>query len=243
MATITTRSVNIWCHEFRKYFQTHFIDAAYHADPSKVPNAHPAWAFSDDVTELYFDSPEYLKNSFTCQWAAEKVGPDGANFSDFSAVLPMSVKETVVPLQQGDATETNKVENKAFVAMYFVVIKDESAPSKNFIDKFAAYLGRHASEEAHKLVVNISADAGFDVGAYFGGGSPIKNRLVFTITLSGRQSVNAIRKAQADFEDELADQLDLPNTWIGFGERAVVLDQAENITVSDSSPEFTVHFS
>lgn len=220
-------------HFISKYFQTHFIDAAFHADPSKVPNAHPDWAFSDDVTELYFDSPEHLKQAFTSEWAAQKVGPDGANFSDFSAVLPMTVKETAVPLQHSSTTETNMVENNAFVAMYFVAVRDKSATPEKFIDNFTTSLARHASDEVQKLLVNTPTDVGFDVLAYFGGGSAMEFKLVFTITLRGKQSINAIRKAQADYEDVLAGMLDLPNTWIGFGERAVVLDQAENITVSD----------
>lgn len=52
--------------------------------------------------------------------------------------------------------------------------------------------------------------------------------LVFAITLRGKDSFSAVRKAQKDFEAETGSPLDLASTWIGFGERAVVLNQKEN---------------
>lgn len=122
----------------RKYFQTHFFDTAYHADPTqKVPNVHPPWAFSDGVTELYFDSPEHLKHVFQSEWVAQKVGPDGANFSDFSAVLPMFMREDTVPLSitGASASQTHQLDGNAFVAMYFVALRNQQTPSGTIISE------------------------------------------------------------------------------------------------------------
>ncbi|KAL2797329.1 hypothetical protein BJX66DRAFT_335230 [Aspergillus keveii] len=229
-----------------KYFQTHFIDAAYHYDTSNtVPNAHPHWAFSDDITELYFDSPEHLAQVFKSEWVAKKVGPDGANFSDFSAVLPMFVKEEDVALPGvGDvgsgSLEPCQSDTNAFVAVYFVAFRDSQEVPADTVSQLAEILGSHASGEVRKLAVNTPAEAGFDLAAYFGGSRAAMPhyQFVFTITLRGRESVSAVRQAQKEFEARFASQLDLPSAWIAFGERAVVLDQTENIEFDPSRQPF-----
>ncbi|KAL4993521.1 hypothetical protein BDV10DRAFT_198272 [Aspergillus recurvatus] len=214
-----------------KYFQTHFVDTAYHADTSqKVPNAHPAWAFSDDITELYFHSMDHMSQVFTSEWVTQKVGPDGANFSDFSAVLPMLVQEETVQLSDSCASTppTGKYEEHAFVAMYFVAPRDPIEAGV-LTSKLTSAIQSHAAADVLKLVANTPIEIGFDIGAYFGVGRPIPRYHVFTITLRGKTSICSLRKVQAIFEEECADLLNLPETWIGFGERAVVLDQTEDI--------------
>ncbi|GAB1197641.1 hypothetical protein APSETT444_006941 [Aspergillus pseudonomiae] len=221
-----------------KYFQTHFVDAAYHADTSHdVPNAHPPWAFSDGVTELYFDSSEHLMRVFQSEWVSKKVGPDGVNFSDFSAVLPMFVREDAVPLPFTRASGMDQQAENTFVAMYFVALRGPEIPSETLISELVSSLACHASTEIQSMLVNVPVDSGFDLGAYFGGEPPVRYRLVFTMILRGRSSIKAIRNAQADFEAKIT-SLDLPATWIAFGERAVVLDQAGNVKVNSDLPYF-----
>ncbi|OJI89784.1 hypothetical protein ASPTUDRAFT_917908 [Aspergillus tubingensis CBS 134.48] len=221
-----------------KYFQTHFIDAAYHPDANnKVPNAHPPWAFSDDITELYFESPEHLVQVFKSDWVAKKVGPDGVNFSDFSAILPMFMKEEEFPIPSVGSSRPSHFEENTFVAAYFVAFHGKHAPRET-VSQLTASLENYAPGEVRKLIVNTPAETGFDLGAYFGGECPIQYQFVFTITLQGKQSISAIRRAQKEFEEHFASQLDLPSTWIGFGERAVVLDQAENVKFDLSRQPF-----
>jgi hypothetical protein len=203
-----------------------------------VPNAHPPWAFSDDITELYFDSPEHLAQVFKSEWVAKKVGPDGANFSDFSAVLPMFVKEEDVALPAVGGRSTSSLtpphsDTNVFVAVYFVAFSNGHAVPVDTVSQLAEILGNHASGEVRKLAVNTPAEAGFDLAAYFGGSRAAmpQYQFVFTVTLRGRESVSAMRQAQKEFEARFASQLELPSTWIAFGERAVVLDQSENIEV------------
>ncbi|GLA66482.1 hypothetical protein AtubIFM54640_009060 [Aspergillus tubingensis] len=214
-----------------KYFQTHFLDTAYHVDPSqKIPNANPTWAFNDGLTELYFSSEEHMIQSFVSEWARTKVGPDGANFSDFSVVMPMFVKEEVVPLTAIESAISTR--ERSFVGMYFVALSDvQHSGEKNgdMIDKFASLLKQHASHEVLELLVNVPTEVGFDLSAYFRGGRSVPAYYAFMIVLRGKESVSAVRKVQGIFEAENAGILDLPATWIGFGERAVVLDQSEGI--------------
>ncbi|KAL3456405.1 hypothetical protein BJX64DRAFT_296654 [Aspergillus heterothallicus] len=229
-----------------KYFQTHIIDAAYHYDTNNnVPNAHPHWAFNDDITELYFDSPEHLAQVFKSEWVAKKVGPDGVNFSDFSAVLPMFVKEEDVALPGvGDvgsgSLRPHHSEINAFVAVYFVAFRNGQAAPTDAVSQFAEILRSHASGEVRKLAVNTPAEAGFDLAAYFGRSRAAMPhyQFVLTVTLRGRESASAVRRAQKEFEARFASQLDLPSTWIAFGERAVVLDQTENIEFDPSRQPF-----
>lgn len=200
-----------------------------------VPNAHPPWAFSDGVTELYFDSPEHLKHVFQSEWVAQKVGPDGANFSDFSAVLPMFVRENMVPLSiaGASASEIHQLKGNAFVAMYFVALRNPVTASETVISELVSCIDCHASQDVLAVLVNTPDDTDFNLGTYFGGEPPVNFQFIFTITLRGKESISAIRKAQKHFEERV-DFLDLPATWIGFGERAVVLDLTENVKVSQT---------
>ncbi|KAL4894161.1 hypothetical protein BDV59DRAFT_207215 [Aspergillus ambiguus] len=184
-----------------KYFQTHFVDTAYHEGVSqKVPNAHPVWAFIDDITELYFSSTEHM-SQFFC-----------------------------VRMGHAEITSTSKFEEHAFVAMYFVALREQHPQAEGITAKFASILQRYASGDVLKLVANTPSETRFDFGAYFGVSRPLPPYYVFTITLRETDSIGPIRTVQALFEEEVADLLDLSATWIGVGERAVVLDQTENIT-------------
>jgi hypothetical protein len=209
-----------------------------------VPNAHPPWALSDGITELYFESPEHLEQVFRSEWVRTKVGPDGANFSDFSAVLPMFVREEEVVLSgvsgsrsstSSSLTPRQSEDPNTFVAVYFVAFRDGQAPAsaEETVSQFAGSLQNHAGGEVAKLTVNVPAEAGFDLAAYFGGaGAAMPHyQFVFTVTLRGKESVCGVRRAQKEFEARSASLLDLASTWIAFGERAVVLDQTENIEV------------
>lgn len=161
------------------------------------------------------------------------MGPDGANFSDFSAVLPMFMREDTVPLSitGASASQTHQLDGNAFVAMYFVALRNQQTPSGTIISELVSCINCYASQEVLAMVVNTPDDTDFNLGAYFGGEPPVRFQFVFTITLRGKESMGAIRKAQIDFEEKI-ESIDLPATWIGFGERAVVLDQTENVKVS-----------
>lgn len=143
----------------------------------------------------------------------------------------MFVREDAVPLPLSSASQMDQEDKNTFVAMYFVALRDPDIPSETLISTLVSSLVRHASMEVQSMLLNVPVDASFDLGAYFGGEPPVRHQFMFTIILRGKGSIKAVRKAQADFEKQVT-SLDLPATWIGFGERAVVLDQINNIKVN-----------
>ncbi|SPJ81732.1 uncharacterized protein FTOL_09137 [Fusarium torulosum] len=212
-----------------KYFQIHIEDAAYHQqDPSRGPNANPAWAFSDDITELYFESADHIDRVFKSPWVKEKVGPDGGKFSDFGASLPVTVQETLVPLREGVSSDDFDSPVSSPVAMYFITTKNGSVDG--LVSGFASNLQQFAASQVRALVANTPADLPFDATAYFGSvpGRPVFD-LVFAIHLVGKEGVQDLRKAQRHFEEAYASQIHLENTWIAFGQRALVFDQDKDI--------------
>ncbi|KAJ5769366.1 hypothetical protein N7520_003925 [Penicillium odoratum] len=169
---------------------------------------------------------------FKSDWVVQKVGPDGVNFSDFSAVIPMFVTEVECVMKSSGGFGAKQMAGSTFVAMYFVAVRGQQQQHEPLISKFQSCLETYASQDVQKLVVNKPADVDFDLGAYFGGEDKFQYSFVFTITLDGENSIDRVREAQKHFEEECFSQLNLPATWIACGERAVVLDQVSNIKVS-----------
>lgn len=75
-------------------------------------------------------------------------------------------------------------------------------------------------------------DLTWDPNAYFGSdpGRPVFD-LVFTIHLRDKEAIPTVREAQNSFEQTFASQLNLENTWIAFGQRALIIDQDGGIEV------------
>ncbi|CAI7673658.1 unnamed protein product [Penicillium pancosmium] len=214
----------------QKYFQTHFEDSAFHANgPDISLNAHPSWAFSDDITELYFESEEHLQRVFQSDWVREKVGPDGVNFSDFSSVIPMFVEEKSLSRFDSEASQDINPRESSRVSVYFVSTAAGFSDLDKLVLSFSESLHRHASEGVRAVVVNTPAQISFDMRKYFGGSNSPKFDLIFTVYLKGSAQQSEIRKAQINFEREVASFINLEMCWIAFGERAVILDQSEKI--------------
>jgi hypothetical protein len=70
----------------KRYVQNHVFDSAF---GSSAESAHSMVAARDSVTELYWDSAEDMRATFSHEHVRTKVGPDGANFSDTSVALSM----------------------------------------------------------------------------------------------------------------------------------------------------------
>ncbi|CAG7565359.1 unnamed protein product [Fusarium equiseti] len=219
-----------------RYFQVHLTDASYHPEGSnRGSNANPSWAFSDDITELYFESPDHLNSVFTSSWVKEKVGPDGANFSDFGASLPVAVQEKVVPFQGGASPEDIDPLSSSLVAMYFISAANSDIDA--LVSGFANNLQQFAASQVRMLVANVPVNLPFDANAYFGSapGRPVFD-LVFAVHLRGKDGVPALRKAQNAFEEAYSSMINLEHTWIAFGQRALVFDQDQNIKVCFERP-------
>ncbi|KAF4442967.1 hypothetical protein F53441_11611 [Fusarium austroafricanum] len=217
-----------------KYFQTHIEDAAYKPQQDQVPNANPWWAFSDDVIELYFQSEDHLNSVYGSEHVRKVVGPDGANFSDFGAALPITVQERNVPIQGASLGDIDPLVGSS-AALYF--ISTANIDVGGLIVGFADCLQQFASSQVRSLVANTPADLRVDTDAYFRSNpNRPKFNLIFSVLLHGKEGLSDVRKAQTHFEEVFGSDIQLENTWIAFGQRGLVFDQDNSIQVCDYAP-------
>ncbi|KAF5638107.1 hypothetical protein F52700_4811 [Fusarium sp. NRRL 52700] len=213
-----------------KYFQTHIQDAVYNHQEGQGVNANPWWAFSDDIVELYFQSEDHMKTSFGSQYVREHVGPDGVNFSDFASALPVTVQERLIPLNESIRTSPESVDTLSVspVAMYYLTVTSDN--TEDVIAGFVNSLQKIARSQVRTLVANTPVELSLNPDAYFGSNpNRPKFNLIFSIHLQGKESIAGVRKAQKEFEAAYGAKIDLPNCWIAFGQRGLVLNQDKDI--------------
>ncbi|CVL01393.1 uncharacterized protein FPRN_11606 [Fusarium proliferatum] len=218
-----------------KYFQTHIQDAAYNHQEGQGVNANPWWAFSDDIVELYFESEDQMKTMFSSQHVREKVGPDGINFSDFGSALPVTVQERIIPLNKSVNALSEDVDTLSGcpVAMYYVTVT--GGDTEDIITGFANSLQKFAGSQVRTLVANTPVELSLNPDAYFGSNPDRpKFNLIFSIHLRDKESVAEVRKAQKEFEAAYGANINLPNSWIAFGQRGLVLNQEKDIQFDPS---------
>ncbi|KAF4953614.1 hypothetical protein FGADI_5950 [Fusarium gaditjirri] len=202
----------------RKYFQTHIQDA-----------------FSDDIVELYFQSEDHMKTSFGSQYVREHVWTDGINFSDFASALPVTVQERVVPLHDSETASSEDADTLSVspVAMYYLTVTD--GETDDIITGFVNSLQKFAGSQVRTLVANTPVELSLNPDASFESypNCP-KFNLILAVHLRDKESVADVRKAQKDFEAAHGDKINLPNSWIAFGQRGLVLNQDHNIRFDSS---------
>ncbi|KAG5751490.1 hypothetical protein H9Q70_005856 [Fusarium xylarioides] len=219
-----------------KYFQTHIQDAVYNHQEGQGVNANPWWAFSDDIVELYFQSEDHMKTSFGSQYVREHVGPDGVNFSDFASALPVTVQERHIPLNEFIHASSEDVDSLSVspVAMYYLTVTGDD--TEDIISGFVNSLQKFAGSQVRTLVANTPVELSLNPDAYFGSNpNRPKFNLIFAIHLRGQESVAEVRKAQKEFETAYGAKINLPNSWIAFGQRGLVLNQDKNIQLNLTS--------
>jgi hypothetical protein len=74
----------------QRYVQNHVFDAAFGAAGDRTHALVPA---RDSVTELFWDNPKDMADTFAHEHVRTKVGPDGANFSDLDVALSLVAHE------------------------------------------------------------------------------------------------------------------------------------------------------
>ncbi|KAF5537536.1 Opine oxidase subunit B [Fusarium mexicanum] len=213
-----------------KYFQTHIQDAVYNHQEGRGVNANPWWGFSDDIVELYFQSEDHMKTCFSSQYAREHVGPDGVNFSDFVSALPVTVQERVIPLHESENAPSEDIDTLSVspVAMYYLTVIGDN--TDDLITGFANSLQKFAGSQVRALVANIPVELGLNPDAYFGSNPDRpKFNLILSIQLHSKEGFAEVRKAQKEFEAAYGAKINLPNSWIAFGQRGLVLDQDKNV--------------
>lgn len=74
----------------RRYVQNHVFDAAFGSSSDAV---HAMTMARDSITELWWDSPQDMGETFAHEYVRTKVGPDAANFADASRTLSLVAVE------------------------------------------------------------------------------------------------------------------------------------------------------
>ena len=74
----------------RRYVQNHVFDAAFGSGAEAV---HAMTVARDSITELWWDSPKDMGETFAHEHVRTKVGPDAANFADASRTLSLVAVE------------------------------------------------------------------------------------------------------------------------------------------------------
>jgi len=80
----------------RRYVQNHVFDAAFGVAGDRT---HSQVVSRDSVTELYWDDPKAMADTFAHEHVRTKVGPDGANFSDLAVALSLVADEVEQPVR------------------------------------------------------------------------------------------------------------------------------------------------
>ncbi|KAF4473555.1 hypothetical protein FAGAP_12997 [Fusarium agapanthi] len=213
-----------------KYFQTHIQDSVYNHQEGRGVNANPWWAFSDDIVELYFQSEDHMKRGYGSQYAKEHIGPDGVNFSDFASALPVTVQERVIPLQESENVSSEDIDTLSVspVAMYFLTVTGDD--TDDIITGFATGLQKFAGSQVRTLIANVPVELSLNPDAYFGSNPDRpKFNLILSIHLRSKEGFAEVRKAQKEFEAAYGAKINLPNSWIAFGQRGLVLNQDKDI--------------
>jgi hypothetical protein len=79
-----------------RYVQNHVFDSAF---GSHAERTHSQVVARDSVTELYWDDPKAMADTFAHEHVRTKVGPDGANFSDLDVALSLVADEVEQPVR------------------------------------------------------------------------------------------------------------------------------------------------
>lgn len=74
----------------RRYVQNHVFEAAFGSGSDAV---HAMTVARDSITELWWDSPQAMGETFAHEHVRTRVGPDAANFADASRTLSMVAVE------------------------------------------------------------------------------------------------------------------------------------------------------
>ena len=197
-------------------------------------NSNYSWAFVDDMTELYFSSPDHMRSVFTSDHVKEVVGPDGEAFSDFGAANAMlSGGDQVIWGDAGSGIDA------AFVANYYIEAKGTPDDGAEFVANIQPVLleciDKVGAGQVSKVVVTVRSPDPAHILKYFGGDTSSPNySAVFTMYLNSVHSAPFIRKVQSAFEEQASAQLKRESAVITFGKRALMFDQTRGLKFDKS---------
>ena len=210
------------------YYQTHFFDSAYNRDQL----AQPTHTGHNDSTELYFEDEENLKRCFGSQHVREVIGPDGINFNDSAAAIPMFVTEKLI---HGDGSLDQGVE-QALVATYYVQASDADADVQTvFPEKLHPEVMQAFGNVSTKIVANVALPDPGNMLKYFRGDVAPVYSAAYQIYLRDQGQIKAFREAQKKLEEGVGGVVKAETAFVTFGVRSVVLDHVHGVKFDKSN--------
>lgn len=201
------------------YYQTHFFDSSY---SSSTP-AMPSWAGHNDQAELYFSDGPHIGQVFGSAHVREVVGPDGKNFNDFAAAIPMFVVEEVIagegpaPIHQG--TE------QSIVATYWVQAKDSGIGHVELAKKLNPKIAEAFGKLSSKVVANVALPDEAGTLKYFRGQDAPDFSAAYQVFLRDIDEVSSFDAARIELEKELGNVVDISTSFVVYGVRGIVFDR------------------
>ncbi len=172
----------------QRYVQNHVFDAAF---GSSAEAAHNMLPVRDSVTELYWDTAEDMRSTFSHEHVRTKVGPDGPNFSDSGAGLSMVAIEVEQPVSHPASFSGAKV--------LHYLRSDASLALPEFFERWSAahaYALQHAPQAAAALrrcVHNRQLPEFNPMLAYFGGKESLIYEGVASLYFDNAHTMGAFR--------------------------------------------------
>jgi hypothetical protein len=179
----------------RRYIQNHVFDGAF---GTAGDCAYKIVFHRDSVTELWFDSFESMKETFAHPYVREKVGPDGANFSELGTALALLTRETEVSVPKPGPDAPIKV-------LYFLRKMPDLPLSEYFEHWRSAHESamreqRTAAVGVRRCVLSLQIPEGNPLLVYFGGKDMPIYEGVASLWYEEKVALSAFREYQAALE-------------------------------------------
>jgi EthD domain len=180
----------------RRYVQNHVFDGAFGA----AGDAGYGIVFHrDSVTELWFDSFESMGQTFSHSYVRDKIGPDGANFSDLGTALALIAREVDVQVPQPGGHAPVKILH--FLRKLAELPLDEYF--NRWVEATKAILRERPRVAAAigRCVCSQQLPAGNPLLVYFGGKDMPVYEGVASLWFEEAGALGAFRAYQADLEE------------------------------------------
>jgi hypothetical protein len=179
----------------RRYIQNHVFDSAF---GTAGDSAYRIVFHRDSVTELWFDSFESMNENFAHPYVREKVGPDGANFSELGTALALLTREMEVSVP-------NPRPNTPIKILYFLrkipdLTLSEYYDNWRYAHESAVREQRQAAVALRRCVLSLQIPEGNPLLAYFGGKDMPIYEGVASLWYEENVALSAFREYQAALE-------------------------------------------
>ncbi|EME44909.1 hypothetical protein DOTSEDRAFT_169965 [Dothistroma septosporum NZE10] len=198
------------------YYQTHFFDSIY----ANTTLAQSSWSGHNDSTELYFDNEAAMLQVFGSEYVKNVIAPDGQNFNDFAAAIPIITREEVLFNHLDHASGPDE---QILTATWWVqATMDDHSPLIRELNPLVAKAFRPV---AFKVVANVALPDDTGILKYFTGESAPAYSAAYQVYLGDKSEIANFVQAQQELERAAGSLIVKETTFVVFGVRSVVLDQ------------------